>query len=87
MSNIAINGESQIKLPTKCPACKFEFKHLMMHLRNERCKKSLGQRNLSILREFYAKQSKKQCWRRYVKSGRQREVQARYREKNEESRL
>ena len=84
-------AESLTKLPTKCPACNIEVNQLMKHLRNKRCKGSLGEAKISELRKIAAKESRNNsqskyiatgghdlAQKKYVESGRNRAVQAKY---------
>ena len=79
-------AESLQKLPTKCPACSIEVNQLMKHLRNQRCKGSLGEAKISELRKIAAKKSHGLAQKKYVESGRNRAVQAKYleRKRNED---
>ena len=87
-------AESLTKLPTKCPACNIEVNQLMKHLRNQRCKGSLGEAKVSELRKIAAKESRNNsqskyiatgghdlAQKKYVESGRNRAVQAKYLER------
>ena len=74
-------GEIEVKLPTKCPACNIEVNQLMKHLRNKKCKESLGEARISELREIAAKESSSKCRSRYVKKGGHSASQSRYVEK------
>ena len=87
-------AESLQKLPTKCPACSIEVNQLMKHLRNQRCKGSLGEAKISELRKIAAKESRNNsqskyiatgghdlAQKKYVESGRNRAVQAKYLER------
>ena len=87
-------AESLTKLPTKCPACNIEVNQLMKHLRNQRCKGSLGEAKISELRKIAAKESRNNsqskyiatgghdlAQKKYVESGRNRAVQAKYLER------
>merc|ERR1711973_504131 len=71
-------GEVEVKLPTKCPACNKEVNQLMKHLRNKKCKESLGEARISELRENAAKESRNRCQSRYVESGGHSAHQSRY---------